>query len=280
MKSVLALLSVGMFVAGTAQSQTRVTTPTSATTTTGRASGRPPAVPASSTAASPNHRQELYDQYHSVTKKPSSLAPASQPIASVPVASVERPVSLDGSASGVRIGIRGGASRLVYLERLVGIDIDPTLGFVGGFVFNVGRGKLSFQPELNYTRYAYRVNGPIRSTANIANDRLEVPLLLKIASGLANSTRFFVNIGPYGAYVSSASVNSQKISLDGSTGRFSFGAAAGLGAALKAGPGHITLELRGLYELGNADNGVNINTDSNVINAQATMGYMVPLGGR
>lgn len=294
MKSFLILLAIGLFAADTAQSQTRppagaATGPASATATT-RYSVRPPATSAAPAEASPNRRQELYDQYHGVSKRPAAPVPtpaepverpatgrpAPEPAASRPDAVAGQPVSSDASASGVRMGIRGGVTYPVYTENLIGID--PTVGFVGGFVFNFGQGMFSFQPELNYARYAVKSREPFGGSAiNIATDRFEVPLFLKIASGSANSTRFFLNIGPYGAYASSASLNGQKISLDGSTGRFSFGAAAGVGAALKAGPGHVTVELRGLYELGNPER--TISTASRAINAQATVGYMLPLGG-
>ena len=124
-----------------------------------------------------------------------------------------------------------------------------------------------------------KINDPFTNTTLTLNsDQFEVPLFLKIASGSVNSTRFFVNIGPYGAYTSSVSVNGQKGSLEGVPGRFSFGAAAGVGVALKAGPGHVTVELRGLYELGTSDR--KIGTDSKTILSQATVGYMFPLGGR
>lgn len=290
MKSFFALLAISTIATGTAQSQTpSVTRPTN-TTITSRPSVQPPTTPATT---SPNRQQELYDQYHSVSKRPSSITPTppagqpasrpgSQPTASAPVDGAERPVSLDASRSGVRIGIRGGVTYPAYLEKQ--LAVDPTAGFVGGFVFQFGRGTLSFQPELNYARYAGRTTigsgTVVETTINIAQDRFEVPLLLHIASGSVNSTRFFVNVGPYGAYASSASRNGQKVALDGSTGRFSVGAAAGVGAALKAGPGHLTLEVRGLYQLGNTGNGGTINTDSRVINTQATLGYLFPLGGR
>ncbi len=150
---------------------------------------------------------------------------------------------------------------------------------MGGFVFNFGRGTLSFQPELNYARYAVKSKEAFSGrTFAVAQDRFELPLFLKIASGSVNSTRFFLNVGPYGAYASGASVDGRKVSLDGATGRFSYGAAAGVGAALKAGPGHVTVELRGLYEVGTTDNGVS--RDSRLMNTQATVGYMFPLGGR
>lgn len=282
MRSFLFLLTTGMLITSNAQSQTQ---PNS--TTTSGLSVRP-------AGTSPNRQQELYDQYHGITKKPASFTPvapidnqtrppAPQPVTSAPVerAEPQRPTLLSGSStSGVRIGVRGGITRLVYLDRLPDINADPTLSFVGGFVFNFGQGTLSFQPELNYARYALKNTAGSGSSLTQAIDRFEVPLLLKIASGSVNTTRFFINIGPYGAYISSASLNGQKLSLDGSSGRFSFGAAAGIGAALKAGQGQVTLELRGLYGLGNAANGIAFNTEYKVLNAQATVGYMFPLGGK
>lgn len=293
MKSFFALLAAGMLAAGTAQSQTPSVTKPASATAANRYSVRPPATPVSPATTSPNRQQELYDQYHGVSKRPSSITPTppagesadrpgSQPVASAPVGGAERPVSLDASTSGVRIGIRGGVTFPAYLEKQ--LAVDPTAGFVGGFVFQFGRGTFSFQPELNYARYAGKTTigqGTIaESTINVAQDRFEVPLLLKIASGSVNGTRFFLNLGPYGAYASSASLNGQKVALDGATGRFSVGAAAGVGVALKAGPGHVTFEVRGLYQLGNTGKGVTVNTDSRVINTQATVGYLFPLGGR
>ena len=253
--------------------------PTSATTQTSakpasissaastRPAVRPPATsPGPQTTASPNRQQEQYDQYHSVTKKETTIATTSS--------AGKRPVSSDGSLSGFRIGVRGGVTRLVYLEEVTGIE--PSIGFVGGLVVNLGKGTFSFQPELNYARYAFKVQGT--SSISGAVDQFEIPLLLKISSGSVNTNRFFLNVGPYGAYVSSASLNGQNLSLDDATNRFRFGAALGVGAALQAGPGHFTVELRGLYELGDSEAGFNL--DSKTIYPQATIGYMIPLGGR
>ena len=300
MKSRIIFLLVSLLIVGVAQAQTRPTAtspakPASSTAAT-RYSVRPPATSASPTSVSPNRQQELYDQYHGVSKKPGTPTPssttpmerqavsrpASRPAPATPTAPIatvaERPVSSDGSTSGVRIGIRGGITRSVFLEKSSGI-IDPAIGFVGGIVFNVGKGTLSFQPELNYARYAMKISDPFTNTTlTLDSDQFEVPLFLKIASGSVNSTRFFVNIGPYGAYTSSISINGKKGSLDNAPERFSFGAAAGIGAALKAGPGHLTIELRGLYPLGTTDS--KISTDSKTILSQATVGYMFPLGGR
>ena len=315
MKSSSILLAVSLFVAGHAQAQSRpatkkpaskattarssTTKPISAPTVTRSSMVRPAATSPAPTAAPTNNQQSQYDQYHGVTKKPASASAVSvapngsqasrpttkpAPAASSPTTPAERTASRPvtsssnraGNSSGIRIGVRGGATYPVYTEKLVGAN--SAVGFVGGLVFNLGRGTFSFQPELNYARYTVNTDDGTGSPAvSVSADQLEVPLFLKIASGSANSSRFFLNIGPYGAYLSGASINGRRVTLDGSTGRVSFGAAAGVGAALKAGPGHVTIELRGLYELGNTD--TKFNTDSRVVNAQASVGYMIPLGG-
>ncbi|GAB2600917.1 hypothetical protein GCM10027190_56030 [Spirosoma areae] len=192
-----------------------------------------------------------------------------------PTATPSRPQrsSLEGSTGGVRIGLRGGVTYPIYTEKPA--LVKAGVGFVGGITFNFGGGTLSFQPEVNYARYSQKITGLAES---IATDIIEVPLLLKIASGTYEGNRFFVNVGPYAAYVASASVDGKKVDLSNIKGRFGFGAALGLGTALKAGPGHITIEVRGQYALGDTEEG--FNTDSKTILGQATLGYVFPLGGR
>ncbi|AQG78504.1 porin family protein [Spirosoma montaniterrae] len=271
----------------------------SLTTSFSLAQTRPVTPPSSTTQpTSTNRQQELYDQYHGITKKPAAPAtpvqqptrqpsrpaepPKPQPVEDMASRQPQAaPRSSDGSASGVRIGVRGGVTYQIFTETVTGIE--PGVGFVGGLVLNFGAGTFSFQPEINYTRYAATVKipdiftGQVITTKNAA-DVVEIPLLLKIASGTANSTRFFVNVGPYASYLLNTSVDGKNQSLDGREGRFSFGAALGVGTALKTGPGHLTVEVRGLYPLGNSDGG--FSTDSRVIPVQATLGYVFPLGGR
>ncbi len=252
----------------------------------------PTTKPASTTSTSTNRQQELYDQYHGITKKPATSAPAatpapvprentkrqpSEPVATQPTidSRPERIASGSSNMSGTRIGIRGGITRSIYTETITGID--PTLGFVGGVTFNIGGGTFSFQPEINYTRYSAKVALPGFTQTNAA-DVLEIPLFLKISSGTYAGNRFFVNVGPYATYLASISVDGKKESLNGANGRFGFGAAAGVGAALKTGPGHVTIEVRGLYPLGDFENG--FNTDSDIIFGQVAVGYVFPLGGR
>ena len=282
MKSVYFFLALSILPSGLALAQTgSANRATSATQ------------PISSTVVS-NRQQELYDQYHGITRKPITAVPVATPPTNsaevqkpaTPVATDPKPTGtatisepqrapLDGSKSGVRIGIRGGVTYPFYTETPVGID--PVLGFVGGLVLNFGKGKVSFQPEINYTRYSHNETS-YGFTDKVAVDAVEVPLFLKISSGTYAGNRFFLNVGPYATYLVSASTDGKKVSLDGTKGRFGFGAAAGIGVALKAGPGHVTIEVRGLYPLGDIDNG--FSTDSKTILGQGTLGYIFPLGGR
>lgn len=256
--------------------------------TTGNASGTRPT---STTSTSTNRQQELYDQYHGITKKPAASAPVSTPVRTETTTrqtteptdtqsttTASRPVRIESESSnmsGTRIGFRGGITRFIFTDSQPGAD--PVLGFVGGVTFNIGGGTFSFQPEINYARYSIKV-ASFGFTEKVAADYFEVPLLLKISSGTNAGNRFFVNVGPSALYLASVSTDGKKISLDGTKGRFGFGAVAGVGAALKAGPGHVTIEVRGTYPLGDLDNG--FSTDANVILGQAAVGYVFPLGGR
>lgn len=244
---------------------------------------------------STNRQQELYDQYHGVTKKTTTTtaptaSPAATPVqpqrqASGSYSSTQsttidtRPqrVSADVNTSGVRIGARGGVTNLFFLEDQ---PFDKwTLGFVGGLTFNFGTGTVSFQPEVNYARYSVKLKpNSLGFDLKAAADFIEVPLLLKISSGSYAGSRFFVNVGPYGSYLASRSTNGKKESLTGEKGRFGYGAAAGVGTALKAGPGHVIVEVRGMYPFGDSEAG--FSTDSKTILSQGTVGYSFPLGGR
>lgn len=270
MKSLFSFLALTLLPIGLSVAQSRSTTPTSTTT-----------------SGSTNRLQDLYDEHHGITrKKPNTAsAPSSKPAPTRPEQKPSEPAYdqstaadrevANGSLSRTRIGIRGGVTYPFFLEKAAGID--PVPGFVGGLTFNFGSGKVSFQPEVNYTRYTQKENAFGFSVKN-GVDALEVPLFLKISSGTYAGNRFFVNVGPYAAYALSSSVDGKTVSLKNEKGRLGFGAAAGVGAALKAGPGHVTIEVRGLYPLGNTDGG--FNTDLKTIFGQGTLGYIFPLGGR
>ncbi|MBD2756879.1 porin family protein [Spirosoma validum] len=242
---------------------------------------------------STNRQQELYDQYHGYNKKSSSTAPATLPATtadqpqqrtsdystSQPTGSTGQAQSMNSKAntSGTRIGVRGGVTYELFTEEHP--LFDPIIGFVGGLTFNLGAGTFSFQPEVNYARYSVKITEPF-SGARItsAGDHVEIPLFLKISTGSYAGHRFFVNIGPYGSYLISASSGGKKLPVDGLSNRFSYGAAAGVGAAIKAGSGHAIIEVRGLYELSNTNNGFNSNYKQ--VLTQATIGYSFPLGSR
>ncbi|WP_097127035.1 porin family protein [Spirosoma fluviale] len=234
------------------------------------------------TGSSTNRMQELYDEHHGINRK-AAITPvrtetqqAGKPAdqTETGVSQPERTAS-SASTSGTRIGFRGGVTYPLFLEKQA--FTDPTLGFVGGVTFNFGAGPVSFQPEINYTRNAVK-RTEFGYTDTFAVDALEVPLLVKFSTGTYEGNRFFVNVGPYASYAISSGINGKTVSLDGDKGRFGFGGALGVGAALKAGPGHVTIEVRGLYPLGNDDAG--FRTDSKTILGQGTVGYIFPLGGR
>ncbi|GAB3028238.1 porin family protein [Spirosoma pulveris] len=241
--------------------------------------------PASNTATggSTNRMQDLYDEHHGINRKAKTATPArtetQQPgrAADQTETGISQPerMASAGSASGTRIGFRGGVTYPLFLEKQA--FTDPALGFVGGVTFNFGAGPVSFQPEINYARKATKIT-QFGYTDTYSTDALEIPLLVKFSTGTYAGNRFFVNVGPYAAYAISSGINGKTISLDGAKGRFGFGGALGVGAALKAGPGHVTVEVRGLYPLGNNDIGFDAN--SKTIVGQGTVGYSFPLGGR
>lgn len=238
----------------------------------------------------PNRQQELYDEHNGVKTKTKPFTPQtidSQRNKSQPSRNEDEKQSAEkrgesadvtttDNISNVRIGIRGGVTYPVYTQKVA--SIEPQLGFLGGLTFNFGHKTLSFQPEINYTRYAVKSDDGFGFVSSEASDVLEVPLFLKISSGTYAGNRFFVNIGPYASYLASVSSDGKKLPLTSGANRFIFGAAAGIGTALKAGPGHVTIEVRGLYPLGDFDKG--FRSGAKVIFGQATVGYIFPLGGR
>ncbi|CCH51841.1 hypothetical protein BN8_00793 [Fibrisoma limi BUZ 3] len=192
-----------------------------------------------------------------------------------PVGSSQSDLTIPRDVAAVRVGIRGGVTYPIFLENQ---GADPSIGYVGGIVAQFGRGNVSFQPEVNYSQFGFNTSIPFLGSINARFTQIEVPLLLKFSSGQATGHRFFFNVGPYGSYLYRATSNGIEQDLDNVLDtRFSVGAAAGLGAAFKAGPGHLTVEVRGLYTLGTTEE---INTDSRLIELQGTLGYLIPLGGR
>lgn len=221
------------------------------------------------------------------------------------------------NTSGLRVGIRMGGSSVLPLEVVENATYYPTVSYHGGLVLNIGRGNLTFQPEINYSqrhiRADYNQQG-VSLSAKVMTNRIEVPVLAKYTFGQSN-TRFFINGGPYGAYILNerykanlisfgnanptlrpiiesviAGLNNKEAAFEGSDGRISYGVTGGLGVAIKAGPGNLTLEGRALYELGdntpaNSPDPSGISITSNVRNTkyvllQASVGYSIPIGSR
>ena len=193
-----------------------------------------------------------------------------------PVGSSQSDLTIPRDVAAVRVGIRGGVTYPIFLENQ---GADPSIGYVGGIVAQFGRGNVSFQPEVNYSQIVLKAEAPFVGSVKGTTSFIQVPLLLKLSAGQASGNRFFVNLGPYATYLYEIRLNGEKFDLPELefSDRVGFGAALGLGAALKAGPGHVTVEVRGLYTLGNTEE---INTDSRLIELQGTVGYLIPLGGR
>ena len=209
--------------------------------------------------------QELYDQHHGINNKPGA--------SNTSVINRSDQMPTETRTPRVLIGVRGGVTYPILTEKILGVD--PNIGFVGGLTFNLGTGNVSFQPEVNYARYALKSSLVVGKSAF---DQIEVPLLLKLSTGSYDDTRFFVNVGPYVSYLSSRSVGGKKEPVDKAADRFHFGGALGVGTSLKAGPGHVVVEVRGLYQFGTTQTG--FSADSKVILMQGTVGYSIPLGGR
>ncbi len=219
----------------------------------------------------------------------------------------------------VRVGVRAGGSSVLPLERVDNATYHPTVSYHGGLMANIGRGCLSFQPEVNFSQRRvwadYNQQGVVLSV-KVNTNRVEVPLLLKATFGNLSTAkpRFFINAGPYGAYIMEerykanvlsygglsaslrtvidavvGSLDNKKATFDGNKGRMSYGVAGGLGVVFKAGPGQLTLEGRALYQLG--DNSANTADpsgtglasnirDTKYALMQASVGYLIPIGSR
>ena len=116
------------------------TRPASPPATTGR-----PATGSSDT--SPRRQQDLYDQYNNVNKKPASPSTPSSPASgrfgstTSSGSAVDQPAqtSSDGNTSAFRIGIRGGVTYPIFLEKSP--LLEPAYGFVGGDCVSVGSGS-------------------------------------------------------------------------------------------------------------------------------------------
>ncbi|CCH00959.1 hypothetical protein FAES_2950 [Fibrella aestuarina BUZ 2] len=229
----------------------------------------------------PVKKQQMYDELHGVkakttepqgkeakgkTAKESRRAKA-EDTGRMPSSSASRSAG-EGSEAGSYIGVRVGGNYTTYLESL---PITATIyGFHAGIVGQFGRGTVAFQPEINFVQDYVTLESAglkLKSTESA----IVVPLLAKFQFGQQGSTRFFVNVGPYGAYA----IN------DNSEGIINYGGALGLGVGIPTGSGKLTIEARGYYGLGSTAQGSEFgNVPGKPVQAQLSVGYLFPLGGR
>jgi hypothetical protein len=229
-------------------------------------------------------KQQMYDELHGV--KPQSTTPdtgkrgrdRSRDADETATRADRRTASASAGEAGTYIGVRAGGNYSTYLEKLrvsngVGgffdVTPDPTYGFHAGIVFQFGRGGIAFQPEINFQQDYLKVG-----TQTLSTSSLVVPLLAKFQFGQQGSTRFFVNVGPYGTY----SLDSQPANSETVIG---YGGALGLGVGIPAGSGKFTVEARGYYALGSTATGSEFgNVPGKPLLGQLSVGYLFPLGSR
>ncbi|TAE31777.1 MAG: PorT family protein [Cytophagales bacterium] len=232
----------------------------------------------------------------------------------------QTPVKAQSNNSGLRLGVRAGGSTVLPLEAVDNATYYPTAALNGGLVANLGRGRFTIQPEINFSqrsiRADYNAQG-VSLSARVLTNRLEVPILIKYNFRGPDDDRsgLFLTAGSYATYVlreqykakilsygnlstslqaiADAVVNSldgSKATFDGSKGRVSYGVAGGLGYGFNTQAGQITLEGRALYQLGDNTpenftdpSGVGIASnirDTKYMLLQLTIGYLIPVGGR
>ena len=224
-------------------------------------------------------KQRLYDELHGIKNKPNTPDMGRNKRRSADEVATRadgREAVNASNEAGTYIGVRVGGNYNGFLERLrvpngVGgftdLTPDPIYGFHAGVVFQFGRGKVAFQPEINFQQ-DYMKSG----TSTITASSLVVPLLAKFQFGQQGATRFFTNIGPYGAY-SLDSSNSESVVV--------YGGALGLGVGIPVGSGKFTIEARGYYPLGTTAAGSEFgNIPGKPILGQLSLGYLFPLGSR
>ncbi|MGV3560452.1 porin family protein [Larkinella arboricola] len=199
------------------------------------------------------------------------------------------------SGKGLSVGIRGGVN--TWMNEFVPDDLsgsggEQTVapGFTGGLVINYGLGNVfSIQPEILYTRRSVKFSGEAEGqkvSFLLSTNAVEIPLLLKLSFG--RKTRIFINAGPYAAYGLDARL---KVVADGETlydekqkltkddARLEYGVTGGLGIAIPAGPGRLTIEGRYIYSLGTNADPQPAEYISNQV-ATVSVGYVIPLGKR
>lgn len=178
-------------------------------------------------------------------------------------------------------------------------DEKYVTGLQAGVVLEVPISSiLCFQPELLYFQKGFKqtaeevisgelLTGEKTNTINY----LEIPLLLKLKFGPEGGAKFFVTVGPAIGYAASGTTRS-KFTYGGFSedetrdidfeedeySRFDFGASAGIGAAIPAGPGSVNVDARYLFDF------INLNSGDGPEEAMnrgigISVGYIVPIGG-
>ncbi|MEZ0486236.1 outer membrane beta-barrel protein [Fibrella aquatica] len=233
-------------------------------------------------------KQQMYDELHGI--KPQSTVPntgrkgRTRDSDEMATRADRRAEKASSGEAGTYIGVRLGGNYTAFLERqqvadglggFLDITPDPIYGFHAGVVFQFGRGGVAFQPEINfhqdYRTVITRTATTITTTTEPVNS-IVVPLLAKFQFGQQGATRFFVNVGPYGAYSLDAG-NSESV--------IAYGGALGLGLGIPAGSGKFTVEARGYYTLGDTKNSFDFgNPPGKPFLGQLSVGYLFPLGSR
>src|SRR5688572_145210 len=173
------------------------------------------------------------------------------------------------------------------------------IGALGGVMVNIGINEaFSIQPEVLFSQKGYGFeDGRYKVTESL--NYLEVPLLAKLTLGSGNM-KFFVNAGPYAAYLMSGKITHNFTGREESyavqfeyendgfnanrvkPNRLDLGLAAGAGMALKAGIGTLNIEARyglGLTNINEYEHGRPSGV-SKVTNGSLalSLGYLIPLG--
>jgi len=234
-------------------------------------------------------KQQMYDELHGVKNRPNTPDTGRKGRRSADEMATRadrRAVESTATEARTYIGVRAGGNYNTYLEKLrvangtggfIDLTPDPMFGFHAGVVFQFGNGAVAFQPEINFQQDYYKVvtlTSTSRITTTESLNSLVVPLLAKFQFGQQGNTRFFVNVGPYGAYsLESRPSNSETV--------IGYGGALGLGVGIPAGSGKITVEARGYYSLGSTATGSEFgNVPGKPILGQLSLGYLFPLGSR
>lgn len=196
------------------------------------------------------------------------------------------------SGQGFSLGVKAGAgfSYISHFNNSGGLlKRSPTIMVDGGLIGNIGFTKLvSLQFEILYEQKGeqYKMSFLENSSkSKLHLDYLTLPILVEFAHSFGN-VKLFGGLGPYIGYA----LGGKMISPDETEGikfgknnfrRFDAGAAADLGVGIKAGKGHIILDLRynyGLIDLQQPEHKPDGYKPHCNRNAVISVGYIIPLG--